>query len=133
MAVATYHRDADGLDHVRLTLTSPSDVQVAVRSVLGIRTSVGHPTLEVQRDDGSALSLSTDGQWALLVRIDTDGISQTSVRAGQQGSAFVFDHKGSWSEASSENTVHLGLAVQALTEFVQRGVVPAELVAFQPD
>jgi hypothetical protein len=133
MAVATYHRDSDGVDLVELDVGSANDVNKAVRAILGVRTSIGHPTLEVQHGDGSSLSLSTDGQRALLVRFDADGTSYSSVGAEPDGPVLVFDYRGSWSEAGSKNTVDLGVAVEALTQFVERGFVAPDLVGFEAD
>ncbi len=48
MAVGTYHRDEDGLDLVPFPVETASDVQRAVEDVLATRTSIGHPTLEVE-------------------------------------------------------------------------------------
>ena len=133
MAVATYHRDADGLDLVRLNITRASDVDAAVRAVLAVRTSIGHPTLDVQREDGSSLSLSTDGRRALLVRIDADGTSWSSVGEDPDGPLLVFDYRGSWSEIASANTVALDVAIDALSQFAESGSVTPALVDFQPD
>ena len=133
MAVATYHRDRDGIDLVRLDVASADAVAQAVRAVLGARTSIGYPTLEVRREDGSSLSLSTDGRRALLVHVDADGRSYSSVGEAPDGEVFVFDYRGSWSEASGANTVGLTVAVRALAQFVEGGVVAPDLVAFEPD
>lgn len=133
MAVATYHVDADGQDVVRLNVTLASEVREVVRAVLATRTPIGHPTLEVWQNDGSSLSLSTDGERALLVRIDADGTSYSSAGAAPDGPLLVFDYRGSWSEAGSEKAVALDVAVAALTEFVERGRVARDLVKFEAD
>lgn len=133
MAVAAYHRDADALDVVELPVTSASDVMRAVRTALSVRTPIGHPTLEVRREDGSVMSLSTDGHRAMLVRFDADGTSYSSVGGPTRGPVLVFDAGGSWSEAASENTVDLTVAIQALSEFVEKGSVSDGLVEFEAD
>src|SRR3954453_20810786 len=133
MAVATYHRDAGGVDLVQLQGASGEGVQEAVHCALAVRTTIGHPTLEVQRDDGLSLSLSTDGARAFLVLVGPDGTSRSSVGAAADGPVMVFDYRGSWSEAASRQTVALGIAVEALVQFVERGHVEPDVVQFASD
>ncbi len=121
------------MDLVQFAVETASDVQRAVEDVLATRTSIGHPTLEVKLVDGTSLSLSTDGERAFLVCIDSDGASHSSVGGPPQGAVLVFDYRGSWSEAGSGSTVPLSVAVRALGEFVERGAVPPDLLGFEAD
>ena len=67
-------------------------------AILGLSSQRGHPTLELQRDDGSSLSLSTDGERAYLVYVNS--LSESFHSTGGIGvEPLVFDYFGSWSEA----------------------------------
>ena len=103
-----------------------------VEEVLGRSSKRGHPAAEVIREDGSSLSVGTDGEWAVLVWVDSLGDSHHSVGHGD-GSHLVYDYFGSWSEAPSDWQVPIALAVDAMEQFVQHGTPVTERVIFQPD
>jgi hypothetical protein len=97
---------------------------------LGARRS--GPAAELVREDGSTLSLGTDGEWAALVWVDSLGDSHHSV-GDDRGSHLVYDYFGSWSEAPVHCQVPLQHAVDAMEQFVQHGTPVTERVIFQPD
>ena len=103
-----------------------------VREVLGLSSGRGHPAAELTREDGSSVSLGTDGEWAVLVWIDSLGGSHHSVGDGD-GNHLVYDYFGSWSEAPSDWQVPLACAIEAMDQFVDSGTPATQLVIFQPD
>lgn len=105
-----------------------------VNAVLTRRSGRGHPAAEVIREDRSSLTLGTDGEWAILVWVDSLGESLHSVGGGTgSGGTLVYDYFGSWSEAPSEFQVPLADAVEAMEQFVRQGAAATERVIFQPD
>lgn len=103
-----------------------------VREVLSRASGRGHPAAEIVREDGSSVSLGTDGEWAVLVWVDSLGNSHHSVGDGGR-SNLVYDYFGSWSEAPSDCQVPLEDAVVAMDQFAQRGTPVTGHVIFQPD
>jgi hypothetical protein len=103
-----------------------------IREVFARSSGRGHPAAELIREDGSSLSLGTDGEWAVLVWVDSLGDSHHSLGEGD-GSHLVYDYFGSWSEAPSGWLVPLADAIDAMEQFVQRGKPVTEGVIFQPD
>ncbi len=110
------------------------DWQVAdlVQTVLGLSSGRGRPAAEVTCEDGSSVTLGTDGDRAHLVWVDSLGQSFHSVGIGA-GSAMVYDYFGSWSEAPGDCLVRLSDALDALEQFASHGSPATERVMFQPD
>ncbi len=106
------------LEHVGLDFVSDG---------LETRTPIGHPPLEVWRDDGSSLSLSTDGERAFLVRIDVDGTSHSSAGEAADGPVLVFDYRGSCPRQAARTRCPCTWAVAALTHFVEHGRAAPDL------
>ena len=108
------------------------DVPALMEAVLSLSSGRGHPAAEITREDGSALSVGTDGEWAALVWIDSLGDTHHSVGRGR-GKPFVYDYFGSWSEASSDHQVPLEHAVEAMHQFAEYGSPVTGRVIFEPD
>src|SRR5215813_14394684 len=77
---------------------APDSVTDVVKDVLGLRSSRGHPAVEFTGDEGSSLSVATDGRRAFLVWTDTLGETFHSV-GSSGGPLLIFDYFGSarWS------------------------------------
>ncbi len=103
-----------------------------IEEVVSRSSGRGHPAAEVIRDDGSAVTLGTDGDRAILVWTDSLGGSCHSVGDGS-GGLLVYDHFGSWSEAPSDWQVPIAHAIEAVRHFVMHGTPATERVIFQPD
>ena len=103
-----------------------------IREVLRRSSGRGHPAAELIREDGSSISLGTDGEWAALGWVDSLGESHHSLGEGG-GSDLVYDYFGSWSAAPSDFQVPLADAVAAMEQFAQTGTPVTERVIFQPD
>ncbi|WP_148614216.1 hypothetical protein [Nocardioides rubriscoriae] len=74
-----------------------------VQGVLGRPFRTGHHSaVELIREDGSSLSLATDGRGAAMVWIDPFGTSFHSLGDGSDGEILVYDYMGSWSEAPGD-------------------------------
>jgi hypothetical protein len=104
---------------LRFRVDTESDVSTAVDAVLAMTTEIGHPTLSVQREDGSLLTLSTDGERGFLVHFDADGVSHSSVGGPYDEPSLVYDYEGHWSEAASKNTVPSATAVGVVNAFIR--------------
>jgi len=122
----------------------PSDQQVVVHVstdddltrlldlVLTLRSGRGIPALEIRRNDGSSVSLGTDGTWALVTW--TNPLKETFHSIGDHhGDVMVFDYFGSWSEAPAEWLVLLEKATISLESYVNTGLPDTEDVVFEPD
>jgi glutamine synthetase type III len=107
-------------------------VKDLVGEVLGRSSGRGHPPAEVIRDDGSSVTLGTDGERAVLIWVDALGDSYHTVGDGGS-SLLIFDSFGSWSETPSDWQVPLAQAIDAMEQFVQYGTPATERVIFQPD
>lgn len=103
-----------------------------IEEVVSRSSGRGHPAAEVIRDDGSAVTLGTDGDRAIIVWTDSLGGSYHSVGDGS-GGLLVYDHFGSWSEAPSDWQVPIAHAIEAVEHFVVHGTPATERVVFQPD
>ena len=90
------------------------------------------PRRGTHREDGSSISLGTDGEWAALGWVDPLGESHHSLGEGG-GSDLVYNYFGSWSAAPSDFQVPLADAVAAMEQFAQTGTPVTERVIFQPD
>jgi hypothetical protein len=100
--------------------------------ILGLSSQRGHPTLELQRDDGSSLSLSTDGVHSYLVYVNSLGESFHST-GGIGTEPLVFDYFGSWSEAPASCLVSVDDALECARAFVLSGTADTARVLFEPD
>jgi hypothetical protein len=120
-------------EQVRTVLSAQQDLLAVVEAVLGLSSGRGCPAVEVtHEDDGSSLSLGTDGEWAALVWVDALGASHHSL--GQENrETLVYDYFGSWTEAPGDWLVPLEDAVESLSRFAQREEPSTELVAFESD
>ena len=117
----------------RLRVDSSEQVQAVVDEVLAMKTQIGHPTLSIKREDGSLLTLSTDGERGYFVHFTSDGKSRSSVGVAPDGPALVYDYEGHWSEAASISTVPMGTAVQAAQAFVEVGTMDIPGLDFEDD
>lgn len=100
--------------------------------ILGLSSQRGHPTLELQRDDGSSLSFSTDGARAYLVYVNS--LSESFHSTGGIGvEPLVFDYFGSWSEAPASCLVGIEEAQECATAFALSGTADTARVLFEPD
>src|SRR5262250_953421 len=99
---------------------APDSVTDVVKDVLGLRSSRGHPAVEFTRDEGSSLSVATDGHRAFLVWTDTLGETFHSV-GSSGGPLLIFDYFGSWSEANSDCLVPLNDALDSVAQFLRTG------------
>ncbi|MFN8148769.1 MAG: Imm1 family immunity protein [Candidatus Nanopelagicales bacterium] len=108
-------------DSVVVTVvTAPGDAVAVLRAVAALGGSRGRPALEVERPDGSTLSIAQDDQRGSVVWVDPLGQSFHSVGDGH-GHPFVYDYFGSWSEAPAGHTVALSAAEACLASFVADG------------
>jgi Immunity protein Imm1 len=105
---------------VSAEMTGASELNQLLDRVVGIASARGVPAVELQRDDGSALTMGTDGTRACLVWIDSLGHSFHSV-GGAPGAALVYDFMGSQTEVPSEWTVPPVDARAALQTFLTDG------------
>jgi hypothetical protein len=113
-------------------LARSADLEAVLDKILALRSDRGHPALELQRADGSTLSIGTDGSRACLVWVDSLGASFHSV-GGKAGPPLVCDHMGSWSETPGEWTVPLGDAKDCLATFLDRGTPVSERFLFEAE
>lgn len=93
----------------------------------------GHPAVEFARDDGSALSIASDGERAFLVWTNSLGESYHSVGCGVGGGLLVFDYFGSWSEAPDDLLVPLADAIECVCRYLGHGEPDTAAVIFSPD
>jgi hypothetical protein len=119
---------------VQIREGSEDDIQGLLDVILALRSQRGHPTLELMRGDGASLSLSTDGERAYLVWVNSLGESFHSVGSDQhEGAPLIFDYFGSWSEAPQQYLVTLEDAVQCARTFYLTGTADTDRVLFEPD
>ena len=108
------------------------DVDAFLSCTLATTSGRGHSALELTREDGSSLTIGTDGERAALVWVNSLGESLHS--AGINGGPpLVYDYFGSWSEAPGSNQVSLDDARRCLELFVRHGTPDTDLVLFVPD
>lgn len=60
---------------------SESALQTALQCVLRLHGRRGHPAVEIQRDNGSSLSVATDGSRAVLMWVNSVGTPSTASEA----------------------------------------------------
>jgi len=122
------NRDAE-VEHV---LSGDWGVAELVAAVTELPTGRGCPAAELARADGSTLSLGTDGEWAVLVWVDSLGASHHSVGKDSRAN-FIYDYFGSWSEAPGHCQVPLEHATAAMARFAEHGTAVTDRVLFEPD
>lgn len=117
---------------VELTVEGVQQVAELLRTASLLRSPRGRPTLEIQRDDGSTLSISGDGLRAFLVWVDPLGRSHHTTGGGD-GARLIFDYFGSWSEAPADQLIAMTEALASAEAFVVSGSPSTSAVAFQPE
>jgi hypothetical protein len=113
-------------------LESGADLDGLIGRVVGLRSLRGIPALQLERSDGSMVSLGTDGRRAVVVWLNSLEDSFHSVGVDDTD-VLVYDYMGSWSEASGEWTVQMADAVECLRRFIEIGSPDAGRVLFAPD
>jgi hypothetical protein len=108
------------------------DVDILINRVLSISSGRGHPALELRREDGSSLSIATDGRVAYLVWTNSLGESMHSL-GSEVGEGLVFDYFGSWSEAPAAHLVDLAAARRSVLTYLGTGIPDTEEVVFESD
>jgi hypothetical protein len=131
MASASYF-DPDRGETVHAGGIGEKDVAALVSMVTSMSSGRGHPALELVREDGTALSIGTDGQRAHVVWTNALGDSLHSV-GGAGGGVLVYDYFGSWSEAPDDQLASLPDAIDCGTQFLRQGVPDTTSVIFSPD
>ena len=112
---------------------SASDIRDLLYSVVALERGQRHPTLEFKHDNGSSLSLSTDGERAFLVWVDSLEEPFHSVGGtGGEDELFVFDYFGSWSEVPREFLVPLEDGIECAMKFFVTGTADTDRVLFEP-
>jgi hypothetical protein len=117
---------------VETDVESAEDLKSLLDQISALTTSRGRPTLELLRDDGSSLALSSDGRLGFLVFTNSLGESFHS-SGGKPGRRLIFDYFGSWSEAPSEALIAFSEAFRSAVEFLREGTPETEAVLFEPD
>jgi Immunity protein Imm1 len=118
---------------VECELNGGAALQTLIEDVLRLSSGRGHPALELRREDGSSLSIGTDGSRACLVWTNALGDSFHSLGIGESGPVVVYDYFGSWSEAPASVLVPLAAAVDSARQFLRNGVPDTASVIFSPD
>lgn len=100
-----------------------------ITRIQSISSGRGHPALELRGQDGSSLSLATNGTAAYLVWIDAAGTSMDSV-GGSGGKELVYDYFGSWSEAPPGSLIPLEAARDSVLAYFHTGTPTTAAVSF---
>jgi hypothetical protein len=130
MRAAYYDPDKDEV--VEAGDCTTDGVALLLSVILGLSSQRGHPTLALQRDDASSLSLSTDGSRVCLVYMNSLGESFHST-GGMGVEPLVFDYFGSWSEAPASCLVSVENALECARAFALSGTADTARVLFDPD
>jgi hypothetical protein len=130
-AVSYWHPATDSA--VEIGIDSRKSLLDAVTRAVQLEGGRGRPAVQLERADGSSLSLATDGQDAYLVWIDSLGASFHSCGGAANRGVLVFDYFGSWSEASPEWLAPYGAAMECLVAFWEAGVPSHPDIMFEPD
>jgi hypothetical protein len=117
-----------------ITVRGVGEEQVVglLAAVVAIRSGRGHPAIQLNRPDGSSLSIATDGTRCALVGIDSLGESFHST-GGMPGPLLCFDYHGSWSEAPAEWAIPASDALSCARRSIRHGTPDTEAVLFEPD
>jgi hypothetical protein len=116
----------------QMQMDERGSIQDLVTQLLQLRSGRGHPAIEFVRDDGSVLSMATDGSRAFLVWINGLHEPFQSVGSDQDGPTLVFDYFGSWSEAPACDLVPLADALDSVRAFLASGIPDTPAVQFRP-
>lgn len=112
---------------------SENDIQDLLNAILALPPKRGCPALDLMREDGTSLSIATDGERALLVHVNSLEESFHSVgNLGDEGSRLVYDYFGSLSEVPQQYLVQLEDAVQSARTFCRTGTAETDRVLFEP-
>lgn len=133
MPTAAYF-DPDHERSIERSVDSDPDLEDVIDCVLRLSSGRGHPAVDLVRDDGSCLSVATDGLRALLVW--TNPIGETFHPTGtttDEGERLVFDYFGSWSEAAARDLVPLRDGIESARQFLRTGVPDTQSVIFRPE
>lgn len=123
--------DPDRAVPIERVLTPPQPaVSDLLAEVLSLPSPRGHPAVEFIRDDGTSISIATDGARAFLVWTNSLGETFHSVGRDQPGAVLVFDYFGSWSEAPAHQLVAFQDAVSSAEAFLGSGVPDTQAVIF---
>jgi hypothetical protein len=131
MAQAAYY-DPDRDETVDAGCINEQGIAALIDTVTSLSSGRGHPAIELVRDDGTALSIGTDGRRAFLVWTNSLGETHHSVGSAG-GGILVYDYFGSWSEAAEDHLVLLSDAMNCAKEFLRHGVPDTASVIFSPD
>jgi hypothetical protein len=104
-----------------------------IDKVMSLSSGRGIPAVEFVGDDGTSLSIATDGMRAFLVWKNSLGETFHSVGGAVGGGFLVFDYFGSWSEVPDDLLVPLADAVDSVNQYLGHGVPDTERVIFSPD
>jgi len=118
---------------VEIEECSDDGIQGLFDVILAMESQRGHPTLELMHGNGVSLSLSTDGERAYLVWVNSLGESFHSVSDGRYIGPLIFDYFGSWSEAPQQYLVGIDDAMQCARTFCLTGTADTDRVLFEPD
>ena len=117
---------------VEVSTDSLESIIKLIHEMGSINSDRGHPTVELLRDDGSSLAVSTDEGRAFLVWIDPLGDSHHSVGEADNTS-MVFDYFGSWSEAPPDQLVPIDKVTGCVAAFMSGGSPATDSVLFTPE
>jgi hypothetical protein len=124
--------DPDRDETVHTDRIDVEDIAGLVNAVTSLSSGRGHPAIELMRDDGTALSIGTNGRRAFLVFMNSLGDTFHSL-GGVAGGVLVYDYFGSWSEAPEDQLVPLADALDCAVQFLRHGVPDTASVIFGPD
>lgn len=117
---------------IKRELDDVSSAAELVTKALRLESGRGHPAIEFIREDGSALSIATDGLRAFLVWTNSLGESFQSVGLDEDGPNLVVDYFGSWSEALPSDLVPLADGLDSVQAFLHTGAPDTPTVLFSP-
>jgi hypothetical protein len=113
-------------------LISDEELPNLLDAVLELSGGRGHPAVELAREDGSSLTIATDGTRCAMVWINPLEESFHSV-GGTPGPVLIYDYFGSWSEVPAEFTIAAGDALECARRFIKTGAPDTDSVLFEPD
>ena len=146
---------ATGLRHhvqVRLRYADPIDASHAVPRVIEVEVGAetdlieilaavrlqppgqrGHPSVDLERGDGSCLTVGYAGELAYLRWIDSLGASYHSGAADDARELLVFDYFGSWTEIPKGCCIPAADATAAALSYFCSGRPEHDRVLLEPD
>jgi hypothetical protein len=123
--------DADTDTRVTVDIEQ-SDIESLLSAILAVRSGRGYSALELERGDGSSLTICTDGDRAALVWINSAGESLHSIGIAG-GGPLVYDYFGSWSEAPASTQVSIADARRSVDAFICGAAPDTAGVTFAAD